>query len=1014
MGLFKKTLFFVLLFVSVKTQAQIPVYIQHEIGNGLPSNELYSVMQDSKGLLWIGSEAGLIRYNGIEFKLYTNSKQLGASITEIQEDEFGTIWCHNFSGQILYIQNDTLKIFKPWEKYHNGQLIEMVVDRKRIIISNNNNPIYSFNVQTHQFEKLLDDTTYKRSITISCNGNLFFTNPIAGKIFELKNKKTTSVPIVGSNSIPIQKMVTNSFLLFKSKKNKTSWGIQRQSPFDLNPSIFQYLDNQLIAHPISAELRKLNIYPITVFDDDEGNVFIGTYNGCFWFKEKNNVLYLENSFFKNEAVSSIFRDTEGSYWFTTLKNGLYQIPNLQILFFNKQQLNLEPTNLGLLSSNKKNILFVASNGNELLEIDIEKNKVAKRLNTGEVRDVLSMIYNEKKQELYFYKNSFFIYKNSTKKYTKLLSAPKDFYLRKDGVLFSAGVILQASFEGNTIKKEKIENEFKVSNKLVTEFDNQSNAFYNSYNLSNQRSRCVWYDEKDNTLWCGFSDGTKYFTNKKEFKFYDNVLNMPITSTCFQQLSNGIICIGTIEHGIYFVQNKKIITRFTTESGLLSNRIKNMIPYDKYLWIITSKGVQRFDYSNNQFSNFTTSTGLLSNEVFDIEIVNNTTYLSTSKGLQYFPTNINITNKISPTLSLISFSSSDSVYTYLSNPKISYNATNIAFEVLGTSLKSRNSFSYEYRIMGIDTNWVQQSANNNIIHFTSLPSGNYTFECRVNHIDGTLSNPIKQSFEILKPWWLQTWFFVTVSFLLLCIIYVLFKFQNKYLTKKNNEKIQQAITQEALRNSQLSALKAQMNPHFMFNALNSIQEFIILNEKKQANFYLGKFADLMRLTLDLSTKETISLDDELKILNLYLELENLRFEKNFTYAIHANEVENLLSIRIPAMIIQPYVENAVKHGLLHRQGLKKLDINFLSTDNDTLICTIEDNGIGREKSKEINSLRRKHHTSFATGATQRRLELLNHGRESNIAVSFEDLYNSMGNALGTKVTVCIPLIKANNQ
>jgi hypothetical protein len=134
---------------------------------------------------------------------------------------------------------------------------------------------------------------------------------------------------------------------------------------------------------------------------------------------------------------------------------LYQIPNLQILFFNKQQLNLEPTNLGLLSSNKKNILFVASNGNELLEIDIEKNKVAKRLNTGEVRDVLSMIYNEKKQELYFYKNSFFIYKNSTKKYTKLLSAPKDFYLRKDGVLFSAGVILQASFEGNTIKKKKL-------------------------------------------------------------------------------------------------------------------------------------------------------------------------------------------------------------------------------------------------------------------------------------------------------------------------------------------------------------------------------------------------------------------------------------------------------------------------------------------------------------------------------------------------------------------------------
>jgi LytS/YehU family sensor histidine kinase len=185
---------------------------------------------------------------------------------------------------------------------------------------------------------------------------------------------------------------------------------------------------------------------------------------------------------------------------------------------------------------------------------------------------------------------------------------------------------------------------------------------------------------------------------------------------------------------------------------------------------------------------------------------------------------------------------------------------------------------------------------------------------------------------------------------------------------------------------------------------------VLNDKKQANFYMGKFADLMRLTLDLSSKEYISLEDELKTLNLYLELETLRFEENFSYNVTSNEIIDILSIKIPAMLIQPYVENAVKHGLLHKQGHKKLSVNFSLLNNQILLCIIEDNGIGRKRSKEMNALREKKYTSFATGATQRRLELLNYKRNDSIAVHFEDLYDAIGNANGTKVTVQIPIYK----
>jgi LytS/YehU family sensor histidine kinase len=222
------------------------------------------------------------------------------------------------------------------------------------------------------------------------------------------------------------------------------------------------------------------------------------------------------------------------------------------------------------------------------------------------------------------------------------------------------------------------------------------------------------------------------------------------------------------------------------------------------------------------------------------------------------------------------------------------------------------------------------------------------------------------------------------------------------------KLQNATVQEELRKSQLASLKSQMNPHFMFNALNSIQEFIILNDKQKANMYMGKFADLMRMTLDMSNKETVSLQDELKCLNLYLELEALRFEDSFNYEISVDQNISADEIYLPSMLIQPYIENAVKHGLLHKSKDRKLKITFSLINVDTLNCIIEDNGIGRKRSNEINNLRHKKHTSFATGATQNRLELLNYNKTEAISVHFTDLNDNTNTGIGTIVSINIPV------
>ncbi|WP_291720722.1 histidine kinase [Bernardetia sp.] len=217
-------------------------------------------------------------------------------------------------------------------------------------------------------------------------------------------------------------------------------------------------------------------------------------------------------------------------------------------------------------------------------------------------------------------------------------------------------------------------------------------------------------------------------------------------------------------------------------------------------------------------------------------------------------------------------------------------------------------------------------------------------------------------------------------------------------------------------SELKALRSQMNPHFIFNALNSIQDFIMLSEKENAQHYLGKFAILMRGFLDSSSKETISLEKELPLLKSYIELEGLRLGEDFEYEINFDEKtdeDELDEIEIPPLLIQPYLENAFKHGLLHKTGEKKLILAFnkiQKDENNFLQLKITDNGVGRQKSAEINARKRKTHQSFATQATSERLELLKNQSitNRNIEVEIDDLEDSQGNPKGTEVLILIPI------
>jgi two-component system, LytTR family, sensor kinase len=235
------------------------------------------------------------------------------------------------------------------------------------------------------------------------------------------------------------------------------------------------------------------------------------------------------------------------------------------------------------------------------------------------------------------------------------------------------------------------------------------------------------------------------------------------------------------------------------------------------------------------------------------------------------------------------------------------------------------------------------------------------------------------------------------------------FFKRYKTNQQNQllksEIEKAQAESKATESELKALKSQMNPHFIFNALNSIQEQFMFGDKLVANEQMGNFTSLTRQILSVSGKKKIPLSSEIDILSKYLELEKMRFETDFEYNIHFDENIDEEYVELPPMLVQPFVENSIKHGLLHKKGAKKIEIKFQLNDaEDQLICIVEDNGIGRKKAASIKQ--KNQHNSFSTASVAQRLQMINENDDQNLV--YEDLEDENGNPLGTKAVLKIAL------
>lgn len=945
-----KLLFFLLLTYVCFAQQPSHIIIGEEELAGV---NIYSIIQDEDNTVWLSTNNGLYHYDGLHFNVVSSAIVKDLSLFGLTKDNNGMIYCYNLSGQIFRIVKGKLELYWQIPKEYISSVIYINFDTDNALL-------VSVNALLKVKKDKQVELIYKYQKESACQiakddkGQLFFSEN--EKLFQYFNNQLkvikTELPQISNNLLKPEITYTNDIALFVNLEPRAL--VQQQKNFTLVN--FNVINDKSI-HYSAILSKKKDLVWLT-----------SSKNGVYCFNLNGNPLYNNKLLFKDYFISSYLEDTEGNFWLCTFGKGVVLIPNLNVIDYTNNDL-LEKDDLKKITKKENNIYFGGTKG------------TIYQLNKDDIKIELK---NQKKIEFLKY-------------------VPKSNLFFVNGQIYD-GTHLNFLASNNYNKYDFFQNQLSDSIYFVTRsglycLDEKLDGKNLNYSV---RSYAVFNDEKNRILWIGSSTGLEIFKNKAFSKL--KVDGQTIFASHIIGVENQVWVASS--SGILIFENEQLIRKITTKDQLLSNNVLKLI-YDKdWVYVSTNEGLQRYDLKKKTFKNFTKSEGLLSNAIFDFEILDNQIYVITSKGIQKFNFDAISVSRNLPSLKIdnVIVNGFKKIGT---NEFLSSSENTIEFSLFSVTHKDKRNLKYVYQLKGYDENWYTTDYYNNTIKFTKLPAGKYEFRVKLKD-DSQISNQMETfCFEVETVFWKKWQFIVGAILVITCSVVMYYRSRIRYLMRKKNEEIEKEKYIQELNKSKLTALKSQMNPHFMFNALNSIQEFILQNKKELASNYLGDFADLMRSYLQYSQEDYITLRDEIETLELYLKLEKVRFENEFDYKVTYKESLDIDSIQIPSFLIQPFVENAIKHGLLHKEGAKQIDVQFLLEKEAVLKCIITDNGIGRKASQEINKNRK--HKSFATEASHNRLQLLNQNIGQKIGLEIEDVLDEKSQSLGTRVVVTIPIL-----
>ena len=953
------------------SQAINPYAKNYTVSDGLPSMECYRVIQDHSGYMWIATDRGVARFDGYGFANFTTGDGLTDNvIIHLFCDYKNRVWMAGLNGTVCYAEN--------------GKILPYQFNRalKRIFPEGG----LTTGFFCDEDDNLVFGISRMGILVIDANGNTSIkSDPLADYRSFLHTKSNI---VFGYNYNSVTKGIKGTV---NGKEIVIPYPDSRKKQNSYRGAV---LPSGSIVMPSSAELLFIDFThlpparfplsdpPIFIYPESDSSVLIsqfttGGISRLNWNRTKNTVSQT-HQYFTNVIVSSICTDSAGGFWFTTLDNGLYYTPS-----FSTQLLSHSNT---LLSAQNITSMAQQENGSPLISTEKEI-FVYRNDSVFPLPEQFQFKSEEPIQNILISGNLLYVIKSTENRLIDLKGRTlpnKISYYMTDFISDSSGIFITSS--------------------ACFQFNNSMQAIDNKKILP-QRCDAI-LKSADGKIWIGSVDGLVFLDKNLSPHFIDDSLLKGTRIKEIIELPNGNFIIAGFGKGMLFWDRKNAATLLDDPLNaelLLINTIA--VDASGIIWAGTNKGLYRISKNETgkyEAAKIGSSDGIPLSDVRKICVYDGKVFLLCHEGVLIYDPRKDKSGSKPIAVYFESIKSGNEIFSSAGILNIPYDKRSLSIQYKGIDYSQFGKINYRYRFTGSDTSW--KYTTNTQIDFPKLLSGGYTLQVAAKNSAGLWSNPSEFSFEIIPPFYARWWFIVLCALAIVIITSWLIMRRNKLYLKKTQ---QQFIAQQRMNEMENQAKQAMMNPHFVFNALNSIQQYINTNDRISANKYLTKFSRLIRLNLDLVNKNLITLEEEFEKLKLYLEIEQLRFGEKLKYEfVISTELETDI-IFIPSMILQPFVENAIWHGIMLTGKAGMIIVKAEMIDNDNLLrLEVIDNGIGINQSRKLSAGKKRKSLGIQLTIDRLRLYAQSSGRE----IKFEttDLGENDPMESGTVVTIELPV------
>jgi streptogramin lyase len=1026
--------------------------------DGLSAAGAHTMIKDAKGFLWIGSDGGgFCRFDGATFKEYRpdpNDRNTINSdrITSFTEDSLKNIWIGTDKGLSRYdFKADTFTNFTPLSSataihitMSSGIVAPIGSTKDAIFCLEPGGWITAFDIHTLKRSPIVH---VSKDMSVLWNTNKSFFDAGSNSIWMLSGG-TLEQPGGGIQQIFLDNGKPKEYTWPWLRKNVTQhphgaedmvYDSERNSIWinsDDGLLQFSLKDKQFYHIDALNDLTNSKAYErgVGIDVDRNGRVWFSTfYNGIFIYDPKSNAgrpVFSDPALQKKagDANLHLYCDQDGIVWTSNWGEfGIYEILPHNPAF---ERFTANPKKKDSLSNPAINRIIAAANGEvwmgtkdglNIFDTKTDKFQVLRQRDLPGIRgNHIVPVYVDSIRQKAWIRSTIAASEPQMDLYemdlktrqckpivlrdgTKLLdsfSVMSDWFRPyKNGLIFcdeghgifeikenslfaDLVVPMKSLYSAMVLAEDRFIFLRGFGSAPNVTFENKNGKWIKTPHLFDSLEAGIFYNRKDQTYWVSF---------KSQLAHYSKDLRKIKTYRQADGYNGAHNMLLDDDDNLWFANKLNQVSRLNTRTGIITT-IPETSGYQKpnfdhptaakdqdgSLYFVYPGGFDRI-YPERYLSTATSSVYLLS--------------LAINK--KTLPLSVGVNN--------------------LEELSLRYNQNTISIEtgIIDFYARGKGRIRYKLREDDNEGDWQYSSNAYYTIRYEKLPPGKYKLVLQASNTGNEFNSPEKiLMFNISPPFWQTWWFRIAATIFIIASIYTIMRWriqQRFRLRLERSEKERQvAELKQKATELEMQALRAQMNPHFIFNSLNSINRFILQNERAQASEYLTKFSKLVRMILQNSQASSISLDSELESLGLYLNLEALRFNYHFDYKVSVPKDLDISALRVPPLILQPYVENAIWHGLMHKEERGKLDIE-VSEEDDHLYFKITDNGIGREKARALASKSATKHKSMGLRITAHRIAMLQNAETLESPVTINDLVNADGSAAGTEVVIKMPVI-----